>query len=206
MQLLVLHDILPPTELPPSAVPEGWIWEREPDEVDRVDPRIIWEGNWVLKKIEKIEWKPVEKRIEIKIPCNEKCVEIPCTYTPVTCYSNIEKQRACIAQNINPVYYACTHKSHQICTNSLCCDFFWHGEDYDTKECHYRGEDGDQEAGMAQIFCGTRKLLCCYCSFGMADGQSRMADGQSRMAIFTGYPGLGGLGDLPMDDESMPVI
>lgn len=56
----------------------------------------------------------------------------------------IEKQREIIRRNYNPNYYTCKHDSHFMCTNSICCDTFWH-----EGECHFISEEDGEEGGMA---------------------------------------------------------
>jgi hypothetical protein len=145
-------------DIPPYPAPDGFIWKKEPD---NFRDGIVWEGNWVLSnQIIKIEclqktkqetkksypsckWKCPNQHME-----NHFCYEKKGGYDKWTntCQDIlIKKQREQISKTFNPDYHVCQHKTHSVCSNSLCCDIFWH-----EGECHFISNDG--ECGYAVRF------------------------------------------------------
>jgi hypothetical protein len=128
----------------------------------------------LCKLTEKIDWccSNESKKIKIKIePASQltKIVKRSCEWNCPNghmedhyCYESdggydkwlvnykkerIESQREAIARTLNPAYHVCTHDSHDECTNSVCCDFFWHEGD-----CEFVSDVDEKEQGFAVRF------------------------------------------------------
>lgn len=151
-----------------DKAPKGFIWKKSPDQYDPVYD-MIWEGSWDLVPEQK-EPEPVfEKKIEKKI---EKRKFDHCEWNCPNghmgdhyCYKDkggydmwlhgykaecIKRQRKAISNTLNPEYHICTHGTHEVCSNSVCCDFFWHDggcsfvSDVDGEKGGYAVRFGDQ--------------------------------------------------------------
>jgi len=158
-------------DLKPSYLgeaPDGFIWQKDPDEYDAVND-LLWEGGWSLVSI-KQQQHCLSKFDDTKCTCEVKKIvaEKPraCKWNCPNghmeyhyCYESeggydkwlvqykkekIEKERQAIANTFNPDYHVCTHNSHESCTNSVCCDIFWHEGD-----CDFVSDVDGKEEGFA---------------------------------------------------------
>jgi hypothetical protein len=144
-------------------------WEKKPDEYDQTND-VVWEGNWEIVQ-KKGKWdadtdlKSLKKTSVEILKCNLKC-KWNCPNGHMGdhfCYENeggydkwlkkykeelIKSEREAIERTLNPDYHVCTHTTHSVCTESLCCDFFWHEGDCDfvsnDGECGFAVRYGDQ--------------------------------------------------------------
>lgn len=126
--------------------PDGFIWQKELDEYDAAND-IIWEGNWNLVPIRDVR----DAVPSIKKSCKEEKLEkFEKKFDTIEKFDIIEKQRKAISRTLNPSYHICTHVSHESCTKSICCDWFWHDgncgfvSDIDGKKEGFAVRYGDQ--------------------------------------------------------------
>lgn len=130
---------------PPYDAPNGFVWKKDPDVYDEKSD-IVWEGNWntvpivspvVGKKSgEKCEWG-----------CSNAHMDTHYCYERFGGFSKckdelVKNEREMIAKTFNPNYHVCDHTTHEECTNSPCCNCFWH-----EGVCYFESDDYG-ESGM----------------------------------------------------------
>jgi hypothetical protein len=154
-----------------DEAPEGFTWQKDPDEYDAVND-LLWEGGWSLQPLRQDHHcfgkfdgtkctcgvkKIPEKLEKPRVPCEWKCpnghMEDHYCYKSEGGYDKwlvqykkekIERERKAISNIFNPDYHVCTHKCHESCTNSICCDVFWHDG-----ECDFVSDVDGKEEGFA---------------------------------------------------------
>jgi hypothetical protein len=136
---------------PPYPAPVGLVWFKEPDEYDR-ENGVVWEGNWTLvsakngcgaggglgSKTKSAFYK------QISDYCHNH------DHDHNHDHNRIQIERKAVENTFCPEYHVCKHKSHKVCTNSSCCDLFWHDDDcdfvsdFDGKQGGYAWRNGNQ--------------------------------------------------------------
>jgi hypothetical protein len=135
-----------------SPAPDGFLWEKQPDHYDH-DCDIIWEGSWTLvPNYQSPRNKCKDFKQEFKysnlsnynynydLSCNYNR-DLSCKVCPETNDGPNEEviiQKQKISKTLNPSYHVCDHTTHKVCSESPCCDFFWHDG-----ECKYVSDDGN---------------------------------------------------------------
>jgi len=148
---------------PSYQAPSGLKWLKTPDVYDS-NLDVIWEGDWSLvsdhsststyvcvsnkESSKSIPQESIQPNVQHSL-CMWGCPNghMKSHY----CYKDeggfdsfskkysedlIRKQRDSIAMTFDPNYYVCNHKTHDVCTGSACCEFFWHEGD-----CHFSDND-----------------------------------------------------------------
>lgn len=124
--------------------PAGFVWVKEPDQYDQ-ETDIVWEGEWKLvpgedKPIKQVgkgkslasKWKVKPMKTCVGNCPNQHMEDHFCYYTELRGGFKNQlrirnyQQKKIISQTFAPEYYKCNHESHSGCTNSMCCDVFWH--------------------------------------------------------------------------------
>jgi hypothetical protein len=158
----VVSDLLK-SEYPYEAT-KGFVWKKDPDEYDQIND-LIWEGDWNLVPETNVDTcclgmccccskdvKVANKHCEWKCPNghmeNHYCYMSDKWFTKYE-KEHIESQRETIVRTLNPDYHTCIHETHEICTKSVCCDFFWH-----EGECYFVSDVDGEKEGYAVRFGG----------------------------------------------------
>lgn len=126
----------------------GFTWVKDPDQYDS-ELDVVWEGQWRLvndlQKEEHTKEKEKEKCLctcpnvhMIDHFCYQLNYQISFEDWIEKCKKNlIENQKKAVSQTFCEEYYMCTHETHTVCTNSICCDLFYHDG-----ECHFNDGNG----------------------------------------------------------------
>lgn len=115
-------------EHPPYPAPNGFIWRKDPDEFDH-STGVIWEGAWNLILFSFLNSDPTTPtKIQKNVFSTKTTTKTMTTNitVPKTAVPKIFEQRKIIEQNLDCNYHVCNHKTHDVCTRSPCCDFFFH--------------------------------------------------------------------------------
>lgn len=150
---------------PPYSAPHGFQWQKESDEYDHEND-VVWEGNWILVPEQSVKQSVNKCCSKFKLTefeclgCQWKCpnghMESHFCYQDEGGYDMwlekynqelIQCQQKIIADTLSPNYHTCTHETHTSCTNSLCCDFFWH-----EGECDFISHVDGEHTGYAVRF------------------------------------------------------